>query len=283
MPPPELISVVVTTYNRSDALVVVLRALAAQTDGAFEVVVADDGSSVLHRQAVRSAAAALPLRSCWVWHPDLGFTAGMARNRGVEFSRGDYLVFLDGDCVPETDFIARHRALAQAGCLVNGSRVLLSAALTRQALAGQVSLWGQGAAFWLGQRLRAQTNKWLPGLRAPDGRWRAQPNFSFKGIRSCNLGVWRSDFARVDGFDESFVGWGHEDADLVLRLFHAGVQRKSGVWATEVAHLWHPEAARTHESANWRTVLARQRSGQIRADLGFSRGREADPIEVERL
>lgn len=283
MPAPELISVVVTTYNRSDALSVVLRALAAQSDRNFEVLVADDGSAEPQRQAVRRAAAALPLRTTLVWHPDVGFTAGMARNRGVEFSQGDYLVFLDGDCVPETDFIARHRALAQAGWLVNGSRVLLGPDLTRRVLGGQVQTWGQGAGFWWAQRLRGQTNKSWPGLRAPDGRWRLQPHFSFKGLRSCNLGLWRSDFACVDGFDEAFVGWGHEDADLVLRLHHAGVRRKSGAWATEVAHLWHPEAARAHESANWRTVLARQQSGQVRADLGFSRGRAADPVQVERL
>ena len=40
----ELISVIVTTYNRADALEAVLRSLGRQTDQDFEVVVADDGS-----------------------------------------------------------------------------------------------------------------------------------------------------------------------------------------------------------------------------------------------
>ena len=45
---PVLISVVVLTYNRSDALLRVLDALGAQTDRGFEVIVADDGSRPEH-------------------------------------------------------------------------------------------------------------------------------------------------------------------------------------------------------------------------------------------
>ena len=41
---PELISVIVATYNREDALDAVLRGLSRQRDRNFEVVVADDGS-----------------------------------------------------------------------------------------------------------------------------------------------------------------------------------------------------------------------------------------------
>src|SRR6185312_8228724 len=43
-PVAELISVIVTTYNREDALDAVLRSLAHQSDADFEVIVADDGS-----------------------------------------------------------------------------------------------------------------------------------------------------------------------------------------------------------------------------------------------
>ena len=53
------------------------------------------------------------------------------------------------------------------------------------------------------------------------------------------MGVWKADFERVDGFDESFIGWGHEDADFVFRLQANGVIRKSGAWSTEVIHIFH--------------------------------------------
>jgi predicted glycosyltransferase involved in capsule biosynthesis len=73
----------------------------------------------------------------------------------------------------------------------------------------------------------------------------------------------------VNGFDESFTGWGHEDSDLVLRLFNAGVRRKSGAFATEVYHLWHREAKRDQESSNRKVVLQRAQDKTTQAVAGL--------------
>lgn len=278
-----LISVVVTTYNRSDALLAVLAGLSHQLDRNFEVIVADDGSRAEQQRLLLDSGVAKALRVTHVWHPDVGFTASRVRNRGVAAARGEYIVFLDGDCVPEVDFIFRHRQLAQRGFFVNGSRVLLSAALTRRVIDGQEQVSTQPASWWLRQRLRGDASKLTHLLRLPDGSWRVQRAFSWKGIRSCNLGVWRSDFERVDGFDESFVGWGHEDADFVLRLHHAGVARKNGFCATEVFHLWHPEASRSQESHNARLVLERAKTDVILPASGYSQPRINDNAVITRL
>ena len=69
-----LISVVLTTYNRSDALAVVLAALQRQTDTDFEVVIADDGSQPVHRARIREVAHGCSFALAHVWHPDVGFT-----------------------------------------------------------------------------------------------------------------------------------------------------------------------------------------------------------------
>ena len=283
MTAPATVSVVITTYNRSDALLAVLAGLARQTDREFEVVVADDGSREEHQRALRESALARELKVVHVWHPDVGFTASKVRNRGVAAARGDYIVFMDGDCVPEVDFIARHKQLAQPGHFVNGSRVLLSPALTQRVIAGQEQICGRSAGFWLIQRLRGHASKLTHLLRLPGNFLRVRRNFYWKGIRSCNMGVWRSDFERVDGFDESFVGWGHEDADFVLRLHHAGVARKNGFCATEVFHLWHKEAARDQESLNARTVRERVHSGIVRAVSGYAQVRPNDDVVITRL
>jgi predicted glycosyltransferase involved in capsule biosynthesis len=94
-------------------------------------------------------------------------------------------------------------------------------------------------------------------------------SFSWRRIKSCNLAVWRSDLERVNGFDESFIGWGYEDSDVVLRLFHAGVKRKDGAFATEVFHLWHREAQRDQESSNRSVVLARAEAKVTQATIGL--------------
>jgi glycosyltransferase involved in cell wall biosynthesis len=279
----QLVSVVITTFNRSDALLAVLDGLTMQTDRNFEFVVADDGSRPEHQSTVVESAVARNLGVTHVWHPDVGFTASRIRNRGVAESRGAYIIFLDGDCVPEIDFVARHRVLAQQGCFVNGSRVLLAADLTSRVLNGTDHICGRSGWYWVLQWAKGQANKLTGLLRLPDWRMRVGRKFSWKGIRSCNMGLWRVDFERVDGFDESFVGWGHEDADFVLRLHHSGVRRKNGFCATEVFHLWHKDAARNQESKNAERVMERVKTNVIQPDLGYAQKRPNDDVVITRL
>lgn len=280
---PQRISVVITTYNRSDALLQVLGALCQQDDQNFEVVVADDGSRQEHVQSLLQSVPAETLKLIHVWHPDVGFTASRARNRGVGASTGDYIVFMDGDCVPEVDFVRQHRKLAQPGFFVNGSRVMLSEALTNSVIQKNRPLCANPWWRWLAWRVRGDASKLTGLLRLPDAAYRVQPDFKWKGIRSCNMGVWRHDFDAVNGFDESFVGWGHEDADFVLRLHNAGVQRKNGFCATEVYHLWHKEFSRTQESVNASTVRARMQSGQVLPQEGFTNSCNGTEVVVRRL
>jgi GT2 family glycosyltransferase len=278
------LSVLVTTYNRPDALRAVLRGLAAQDDPCFEVIVADDGSGSATAAMLRDLAdepcAPGMARLLHAWHPDDGFRASAARNMAVAASAGAYLVFLDGDCVPRPDYLSRHRRLAEPGFMVSGSRVLLSESLTARVLAdGAAPVHAHGLGWWLAQRLRGGTNKVLPLLRMPDGPLRHYRSVAWRRIKSCNLAVWRGDFEAVDGFDECFVGWGHEDADLVLRLARHGVRRKGGAFATEVFHLWHRENARGAEPANRRRVEERMASGRVQAEIGLS----AHPAGAERI
>jgi predicted glycosyltransferase involved in capsule biosynthesis len=87
------------------------------------------------------------------------------------------------------------------------------------------------------------------------------------------MGVWRSDFEAIDGFDETFDGWGHEDADFVLRLQRHGCARVDGYWATEVLHLWHRQAARAQEGHNLHRVQERMQGDVVRAEHGLSHPR----------
>jgi glycosyltransferase involved in cell wall biosynthesis len=271
-----LISVIVTTYNRPDALCAVIRALLDQTDVNFEVIIADDGSSEPTREAVgafQNAAHASGLkRLVHAWQPDDGFRASAARNLGVFASSGQYLVFLDGDCMPRPDFVARHRLLAEPGFMVSGSRVLLSEPFTQQILSApkQAAVHARGMLYWLLQRLSGKTNKVVPLLHFPNSRMRHYRSVKWSRIKSCNLAIWRDDYVAVNGFDESFVGWGHEDADLVLRLARHGIRRKGGAFSTEVFHLWHKENTRATESENRRRVEERMKSGVVKADVGLS-------------
>ena len=264
------ISVVITTYNRPDALSAVVEACFAQSDKNFEIIIADDGSTANTKDCIGSLKTRSPVRLEHVWQPDEGFRAAMARNRGILAACGDYILFLDGDCIPQRDFVAQHRKLAAPGYLVSGSRVLLSQAMTQRVLAEQIDLPDASAVRKLGFRLGGHFNKLLQVLVSWPDLWRERSGFSWRRIKSCNLGVWRRDLEVVNGFDESFSGWGHEDSDLVVRLFNAGVLRKDGAFATEVFHLWHREATREHAQSNRRVVLERAANKTVLATKGLS-------------
>jgi len=265
-----LISVVITTYNRPDALAAVVEACFAQSDKNFEIIIADDGSTANTKDCIDALQARSPVPLQHVWQPDLGFRAAMARNRGTLAARGDYVVFLDGDCIPQRDFIAQHRKLARRGFLVSGSRVLLSPGLTARILAEHIDLAAASVVERIAYRLRGDVNKVLQLLfRLPD-LGRESRRFTWRRIKSCNLGVWRSDLELVNGFDESFLGWGHEDSDLVVRLFNAGVNRKDGAFATEVFHLWHREAKRDQATSNKQVVMERAANKTILATQGLN-------------
>lgn len=266
-----LVSIVVTTYNRADALAAVLRGLDAQADRAFEVLVADDGSRDDTRETVErfARASAVPMRH--VWQEDRGFRAGAARNRAAAVARGDYLVFLDGDCVPRPDFVAQHRALAEPGWMVAGNRILLSEELTRDVLARAEPIHAWTEAQWRNAAARGGINRTLPLRSLPLGPLRKLGARRWTRVRTCNLGVWTADFHAVNGFDETYEGWGFEDSDLAVRLLNHGVRRKDGAFATGVLHLWHGENDRRFEGENWNRLQQRLRSRDVRAALGLDR------------
>ncbi len=278
----ELISVIVTTYNRADALAAVLRSLARQTDQEFEVVVADDGSTAATAELVEACKAKIGHRLAHVWHEDRGFRAAEIRNRAILASRGSYVVFLDGDCIVRPDFVATHRRLAEPGWFVTGNRILLSPELTAKVLRETLSPETWSFAAWIAQRLGGGINRLAALLRLPLGPLRRLRRRAWRGARSANLAVWRSDLARVDGFDAAYSGWGKEDSDIIVRLLRAGVKRKDGVFATGVLHLWHADADRARLPENERKLTDIIAGDAIRAQRGLSTMQAAAPAANAR-
>ena len=225
------ISVVVITYNWPEALRAVLGGLARQRELPDEVIVTDDGSAEATRTVLQEMAREYPTRLVHVWQPDDGARMSRARNRGIAAARGDYIVLMDGDMVPERHFIADHRAFAQAGCFVQGSRMLPDQAASQRMLARgryRPHFFSRG----LERRRHALRLPWLARL------W-ARPKVSRRGIKSCNMGFWREDLLAINGFNEAMTGWGREDAELAVRAFNHGLLRRDLRFAGMATHLWH--------------------------------------------
>ena len=252
------ISVIVTTYNRPRALEIVLHSLFQQQRLPDEIIVADDGSTPDTAALLTMLQALSPCPLHHVWQADEGFRAAEIRNKAAAQATGDYLIFLDGDSAVLANFVAQHERLAEKAWLVAGNRLLLNAVLTADWEAGCCDPLHFSALTWLKQRLAGKVNRLLPLLRwSVTAQWRKNKPTAWAGAKTCNLALWRQDFVAVNGFDALFQGWGHEDADLVVRLINHGVLRKEGRFAVPILHLWHKESPREFESANLQRLQAR--------------------------
>ena len=242
-----MISVLLATYNWPQALKLCLESLSTQTDLNFEVIIADDGSSNETKQLIENIHSTFPVKITHLWQEDQGFRKTRILNQAIAAARGDYLVFLDGDCITQPDFISQHHTLAQAGYLVTGSRVLLNDQLTKELLSWEHWSYERFVHNLLNFRLSGGINKYWPlKMKLGNGSWRDYKKFVWRRIKGCNMACWKVDAMGIGGFDETMTGWGHEDADFVFRLQNKGLIRKSGSWATEVLHLFH----RIHDQSN---------------------------------
>ncbi|HVG05007.1 MAG TPA: glycosyltransferase family 2 protein [Burkholderiaceae bacterium] len=269
-----LISVVVATYNRPDALAAVLRSLSKQDDRQFEVVVADDGSKPETEAVVRRAQATASMPLSHVWQEDTGFRLAAVRNRATARAHGNYLIYLDGDCIVRRHFVRAHRELAEAGWCVTGGRVLLSEAFTRNALTDETAVEDWSVAGATLAAIQGKVNRASTLARLPLGPLRKFGGRRWQRLRGCNFSAFRTDIERVNGFDECFQGWGFEDSDFAARLIESGVRLKYGRMATNVYHLWHPEQDRTAHGENWERLQARIRARETRAVRGLDQYRK---------
>jgi GT2 family glycosyltransferase len=240
------VSVLVNTFEKPGHLALVLESIALQrgADCRLEVIVSDDGSTdgTAAVVAAFAAHAGFPVR--FTTQPHDGFRLARVRNAAARLARGDYLLFLDGDCLLPPHHVAAHLARRRRGTALLGycarlprgtSELLVPENLPHTDLTALVPLREHRA---LARRRRKAW--WHAALRHP-----TKPR-----LAGGDFGVWRSDFARVNGFDERFVGWGQEDDDLGLRLRAAGVRLESILDRTCSLHVWHPTDATA--TARWR-------------------------------
>ena len=92
-----LVSVVVTTYNQAAYIEQTLESVCAQTYDSYEVIVVDDGST----DDTASLMARFDGRIEYIRQKNMG-VAG-SRNTGIGKARGEFIAFLDGDDLWESD------------------------------------------------------------------------------------------------------------------------------------------------------------------------------------
>lgn len=250
------IAVLVSSYNKPRHLRYCLTSLAMQrgVTSPIEVVVTDDGSDAQTLDVIAETADEFSLAITLTTHAHCGFQLARCRNDGVRHSTAPYLLFVDGDCILPPDHVAIHLAHRRTGFVIGGDCCRLtesdSSTITTEDLRSSryISLAPTAEIRRLRRRhWSAWWHRWIRHPRKPS-------------LVGNNIGIWRADYERVNGYDEEFEGWGCEDDDLARRLRQCGIRIDSILHRTYTFHLWHavdPTApARWKEGRNVARLLA---------------------------
>lgn len=234
---------IITTYNRPDALEAVLVSVLSQTILPESVIIADDGSAIETKNLILAYSLQFPVPLIHSWQEDLGFRAAESRNKALSKVKADYVIMIDGDKILDKHFIEDHLKFSQDGYFIQGGRVLLTSGRT-SAVLKTPSIYSSFTMFTSG--LEERLEKRLTSFRSI-----VLANFFVKDllnknkVRSCNMSFFYKDIVRVNGFNNKFVGWGREDSEFVERLLNAGIKGKILKFAAIGYHLYHKEEPRS--------------------------------------
>ncbi len=235
-------ALLISTYNWSEALELVLKSVACQTVKPDELLVADDGSGEDTKKIIDAFAKRVDFPVLHIWHEDKGFRKSIILNKAIARMQADYVIQVDGDCILHPNFIADHKRFAQKQTYLYGSRVNIK----REFLPTLFKLKKTRFNFFSrGIKKRSRTI-YVPILTA---LYKSTNELS-KKLRGCNVSYWRSDIIAVNGYNEDITGWGREDSEVILRMINNGVKGKRIRYAGIVYHIWHKTLSKSKLKEN---------------------------------
>lgn len=235
-------SLVVTTYNRPDALELVLESVLRQKRLPNEVIVADDGSTTTTKDLIDSYKDKYPIPLKHIWHEDKGFRLASIRNKALAVVSNDYVMMVDGDMVLSPSFIESHVRKAKKGWYSQGSRVRLTEVKTKRVI-NKKTIGFSFLSSGIINRLNAINSPILSALFSMEKK-------TDIGTKGCNMAFWMDDIKSVNGFNEDFKGWGREDSEFVVRMLNSKVRRNNLRFTAVAYHLYHDESSRASLEEN---------------------------------
>jgi len=230
------ISLIITTYNRPDALLLVLKSIEYQSLVPNEVIIADDGSNAKTQELIDDFITHSNINIVHSFQKDKGFRAAKSRNKAISKSTGNYIILIDGDMILHRDFVYDHKKNAQNGYFTQGGRVLLSQKKSNEVLRGKYVAFNL-LSSGLNNRKNALHSNLLSKL------FSRKKNY-LRGLKTCNVSFYKKDCISVNGFNNNFEGWGREDSEFFVRLMNKGVKRKTLRFNAIQYHLWHEVVSR---------------------------------------
>ena len=251
-------SLIISFYNNVDYLKLIAAGLERQSFRDFEIILADDGSNQESIEEIEKLSSKLTFPVKHVWQEDKRFRKNRILNKAVLASSSDYIIFIDGDCVPHSQFIREHFEHKKEGTCFTGRRVNLSPKITSLLTESNIK------NGWLEKRLLFLVIDGLLGKSydVEKGFYTSNPiirnllNMKERGILGCNFSLYKNDLLKINGFDERYecpsVG---EDSDIQYRLELIGIKIKSLKYMAVQYHLYHERQHHPQENLDLFTQI----------------------------
>lgn len=235
-------SIIVSFYNKIDYLKLVLAGFEIQTEKNFEIIIADDGSNQSVLNQLENIIPLYPFKIKHLWQEDKGFRKNKILNKSILASEADYLIFIDGDCIPHPHFVEGHLLNAEVNTVLTGRRVNLSENISKQLTEEKIknNFFEENFFKLLLDGIFGKSIDVEKGIHFKNKYLLDFFNRKQRGILGCNFSLFKTDILSINGFDERYqapsIG---EDSDIQFRLELIGKKIKSINHIAIQYHLYH--------------------------------------------
>ena len=238
-----VLTLIIAVYNAVRYLEYILAALERQTMTDFEVIIADDGSGHEIKDTIERAKINVTFPIQHLWQEDIGFRKNSMLNKAIHASHADYLVFIDGDCVPHHKFLSDHWSNRQEGSLLCGRRMNLSKQLTDRLTLDRIrsgEFEKLSPTVWMDGFL-ARSSNLEDAIRLENSFLRKILHRNHARILGCNFSIGKKMLEQINGFNEEYHAPGiGEDTDIAFRLELTGANFITLRYLAVLYHLYHP-------------------------------------------
>lgn len=256
----------------------ILEALERQTYKNFEVVIAEDNNALELKNLIKNYQGHLEI--IHTSQEDKGIQKMRSLNNGILASKGEYLIFIDGDCIPYSTFIESHIQLSQKDTIISGRRCNLGPKFSQKLRLKYIKSWDLEKKFLFYFPLLNFDNKEghiEAGFHFNPNGWFykkfLQKRSSNTQLLGCNYSCYKEAIVLINGYDEGYgetaIG---DDTDLEWRFRMAGYKIKSAKNIANIFHLYHDRSSRENISyeKEWKKFLENKKSNMFVCKYGLN-------------
>ncbi len=255
-------SVIISYYKITQNLKVILTALTIQTVKNFEVIISEDDDHPETRLLLNEFSEKLKITH--VCQEDCGFRKNAILNKSIQKANSNFLIFIDGDCVPDKNFVFQYQKYIKKKTFLLGRRVMLSERISNKVLNSKGIYNFRFLKLLFSKSRKVEDAFYFPFLKQKKSK---------RGLCGCNWGVNRSDILNINGFDEDYLNPGvGEDVDIEWRLSASGIMQQSIRNKAIVYHLFHKRGYSDEKVlANYRILERKKKDNNIYCKNGIKK------------